>query len=749
MRRILAAALLFTLGAGIAPAQQVDPLARVSHVIVPQRRAFSLRRAPHAVRIDSVRARVKILEQAATTELEVALSNPGGARAEAVLLLPVPDGAAVHSFTFAGAAREPTARLLPKREARRIYDEIVRRTRDPALLEFAGLNLVRTSVFPVPPGGRQKVRLTYHHLLPASGPRVEYILPRSEALDVKVPWEVVVDLKTKKPVATVYSPSHDVHITRHDPRHLTIRVQDREPGPFRLSYLRDGKEVAASLFAYPDPKVGGGYFLLLAGVPARLPDPAKRVKREVTLVLDRSGSMAGPKLDQVKAAALQVVEGLADGEAFNLVDYGNDVALLAPRPVVKDQETAARVRKYLAQLTPRGGTNIHDALVEALRQEARAGMLPLVLFLTDGLPTIGQTSETAIREAVAKGNPHRRRIFTFGVGHDVNAPLLDRIAEMTRATNTYVLPDEDVEVKVADVFQRLYGPVLADTRVRMVDSSGNVVTDVVREPIPAVLPDLFEGDQLVLLGQYRGAGPLRFRLEGSYLGEPRTFAFDFDLASATTRNAFVPRLWASRRIAFLIDQIRQAAGTENGLTAVDEVLVKNPRYRELVDEILRLSTEFGILTEYTSFLATEGTDLSDWDKLNMICGVNIDTNAVRKRWGEAAVSQGKNFKRQKAESKLNPRNRYLDQKLNRVEITGVQQIQTRTLFRRGDAWIDGRLIAQRAGLAPDRTVSAGTPEYRVLLDAFIREGCPGVLSFHGSILIRFQGETILIKNKGW
>jgi Ca-activated chloride channel family protein len=753
MRRILAAALLVALGAGVAPAQQVDRFARVSHVVVPQRRAFLVspdrRSVARVVRIDGVRARVRILEQAATTELEVALSNPGGLRAEAVLLLPVPDGAVVHSFTFAGAAAEPTARLLPKQEARRTYDEIVRRTRDPALLEFAGLNLVRTSVFPVPPGGTQRVRLTYHHLLPASGSRVEYVLPRSEALDVEVPWEVAVDLKTKTPVATVYSPSHDVRITRHDPRHLTIRVQDREPGSFRLAYLRDGKEMTASLFAYPDPKVGGGYFLLLAGLPARLPAPAARVKREVTLVLDRSGSMAGPKLDQAKAAALQVIEGLADREAFNLIDYGNDVALFAPRPVVKNRETTARARRYLAALRPRGGTNLHDALVEALRQEAREKMLPLVLFLTDGLPTIGVTAETAIREAVAKGNPHRRRIFTFGVGHDVNAPLLDRIAEMTRATNTYVLPDEDVEVKVADVFQRLYGPVLADTKVQTLDAEGNVVTDVMREPVPAVLPDLFEGDQLVLLGQYRGAGPLRFRLAGHYLGQPRTFAFDFDLKSATTRNAFVPRLWASRRIAFLIDQIRQTAGAEGDLATVDEALVKNPRYRELVDEILRLSTEFGILTEYTSFLATEGTDLSDWDKLNMICGTSIDTNAVRKRWGEGAVSQGKNFWAQRSVSKLNPRNRYLDQKLNRVEVTGVQQIQTRTLFRRGSYWIDGRLVAQRAGLEPDRTVAAGTPEYRALLDEFIREGCPGVLSFHGSILLRFKGETILIKNQGW
>ncbi|MHC4666965.1 MAG: VIT and vWA domain-containing protein [Planctomycetota bacterium] len=743
MRRLLAAALLLTLGAGAAPAQQAR--LDISYV-VPQQRVFSLRRTPAGVRIDRVRARVKILEQTATTELEVALANPGSRPAESVLLLPVPDGAAVHSFTFHGAAREPSARLLPKAEARRVYDEIVARTRDPALLEFAGYNLVRTSVFPVPARGTQKVRLTYHHLLHASDNRVDYVLPRSEALDVKVPWEILVDLKSKSPISTVYSPSHEFHLHRRDVRHFELRVKEREPGSFRLSYLRDGQGVTASLFAYPDPKVGGGYFLLLAGVPARLPAKG-RLAREVTLVLDRSGSMAGPKLDQVRQAALQVVEGLDDGEAFNLIDYGNDVALFAPQPVLKNAETTARARAYLARLRPRGGTNIHDALVEALRQKPRGEMLPLVLFLTDGLPTIGRTSESAIREAVEKGNPHRRRVFTFGVGHDVNAPLLDRIAEMTRATNTYVLPDEDVEVKVGEVFRRLYGPVVADAKIETLDGRGQVVTDRVRELIPAVLPDLFEGDQLVLLGQYRGEGPLRFRVEGSYPGERRTFVSSFDLKAATTRNAFVPRLWASRRIAFLIDQIRQATGADDELVAVNDILVKNPRYRELVDEILRLSTQFGILTEYTSFLATEGTDLSNWGDLNLRCGREIDDNAVRLRWGEGAVSQAKNFKAQKGSIKLNRLNRYLDQKLQRVEFGNVQQIQNRTLFRQGASWIDGRLVAEQRSLKADRVVGWGTPEYRALLDAFIEEGCQGVLSFRGSILVRHKDETILIRNR--
>jgi Ca-activated chloride channel family protein len=625
----------------------------------------------------------------------------------------------------------------------------VRRLRDPALLEFAGYNLIRSSVFPVPAHGTQKVRLTYHHLLPVVGGRVDYILPRSESLEVEAPWEVDVDIQAKAPIATVYSPSHEVLTKRDTPRHVTVRARDgagRAPGPFRLSYLLQHDGVAASLFAYPDPKIGGGYFLLLAGLPPHVKE-ATRVKREVTLVIDRSGSMAGPKLDQVRAAALQVIEGLADGEAFNVIDYSTTVAMMAPAPVVKSRETVLKARTYLANLRPMGGTNIHDALVEALRQESSEGMLPIVLFLTDGLPTIGQTSEVAIRELAEKGNPRGRRVFTFGVGHDVNAPLLDRIADTTRAAPTYVLPDEDVELRVAQVFQRLYGPVLAAPKLETVGADGAVVTDVVREVIPATLPDLFEGDQLVLLGQYRGEGPLRFRLQGEYLGAPRTFSLEFGVDQATTHNAFVPRLWASRRIAFLVDQLRQAGASQPGRPArVGETLLKDPRYRELVDEIVRLSTEFGILSEYTAFLAKEGTDLSDWLMLNDRAGDEIDRKAVNRRWGKEAVARAQQVEQGKKQKVLTF-NSYTDAVKGLVEIPNVQHCNDRALFKRGKQWIDGSLIANRITLKADQVVKFGTPEFAALLELLVKQNRQGALAVRGDILIRVNDKTVLVKNE--
>ncbi|MEW6072026.1 MAG: VIT and VWA domain-containing protein [Planctomycetota bacterium] len=746
---------LLALAAGAAAArpaaQAVDDWGRTSHVIVPQASGFALDRQGPAIRIEQVEARVEVVEQAARTTLEVTVFNPSGLRAAAVLLLPVPGHAAVSEFTFEGAAAEPSARLLPRDEARRAYDEIVARIKDPALLEFAGLNLIRSSVFPVPAGGRQRVRLTYEHVLTADGDRVDYQLLRSESLAVRVPWRITVDIRADSPISMVYSPSHDLVTRVREGRRVVVEVHpssaDR-PGSFLLSRLLQRDGVTASLLAYPGPEAGGGFFLLLAGLPAPVEDGERRIPREVTLVIDRSGSMAGEKMDQALAAARQVIEGLEDGETFNVIDYASQVELFAPAPVIKTRETTLAVREYLAAIRPTGGTNIHDALLEALSCEHRPGMLPLVLFLTDGLPTVGRTAEVDIRALVENGNPHHRRIFTFGVGSDVNVPLLDRLSDATRATSTYVMPGEDVEVKVGAVFRRLSGPILADLELWTVGPDGAPTTRAVRELMPARLPDLFDGDQLLLFGQYRAAPAVAFRLTASTRGGLRTFAFEFDLSKASTRHSFVPRLWATRKIAFLVDQIRQAGAAVAGGFGPEIDVFTDPRCRELAEEILRLSTRYGVLSEYTAFLATEGSDLGDWEALRLGCTANLQRRAVGVRSGIGAVNQGLNFNEKKAEAQLDLTNGFWDANNQRVSISTVQQVCDRAFFRRGDRWVDARLIATPGGLEAEEVVEFGSEAHRRLLERLVGEGRQGLLALPGNILMPVEGKTVLIQNGG-
>ena len=745
-----------------------------ANLIIPQSRVYALQAQAQTIQISEVAADIRIVQQVATTTLDVGLKNPSGQQQQAEMLIPVPDGAVLRGFVFAGSASEPTAKLLPKAEAQAVYRSVVSKLRDPALLEFAGFNLVRSSVFPVAAHGTQRVRVIYEHILPADGNRVDYVLPRSESFEATAtPWKISVRVQSRSAISAVYSPSHQVAVDRAAPEQALVRVAGEtklEPGPFRLSYLVEGNGLTASLLAYPDARIGGGYFLLLAGVPtgARAAGPA--IKREVTLVIDRSGSMQGEKIQQARAAAIQVVEGLETGEAFNIIDYSDAVARFAQRPVIKNRETMGQARTYLNRLRAEGGTNIHDAMVEAMRQPVTAEMLPLTIFLTDGVPTAGETREKAIRNAVVAANSHKRRIFTFGVGFDVNAPLLTSIANATRATTTFVFPNENVEAKVSQVFRRLSGPILADPQLAALDAGGAVTTRAIRELLPAELNDLFEGDQIVLLGQYQDDDPLHFRISGNYLGSPRTFDLKFDLAHATTRNAFVPRLWASRKIARLIETISEA-GADSAASAraggrgpamnmsaampirsaagnhsVGANVPLDPKMKELVDEIVRLSTEYGVLTEYTAFLALDGTDFSQRDALNEQARRSLVDNVQNTRSGMGGVTQMMNNSSQRAQSSGNRANSFYRQNMERVEITNVQQITDRTFFRRNNRWVDSSVLDREKILTADQTIEFGTPAFYKLVDRLVSEGRQGILALSGEMLLSIDGKTILVKS---
>ena len=734
---------------------EVRPLA--SNIIVPQSRdrAFCIERREGPVQITEVIGLVDIVDQVAVTTVEIRLKNPSRRRQEAELIMPVPDGAVIRGFTFQGAGKEPSAQVLPKEEAKKIYNRLVAKIKDPALLEFAGYNLVRSSVFPVEANGTQKVRLTYEHILPIDGNRIDYILPRSEMLDYKVPWKVSVKIKSARPIATVYSPSHKIITTKLDLRSahnvsfpgaitMTVKIAEEDqknPGSFRFSILMQENDVTATMLCYPDPKVGGGYFLLLGGLP---PELAKKnqdaIQREITLVIDRSGSMNGEKIEQAREAALQIIAGLNDGEKFNIVIYNNTVEMFSAKPVVKNDKNEKAARQYVKGIRATGGTNIHDALLETLRQKPTEDTLPIVLFLTDGLPTVGNTSEVAIRNVAMKSNPHKRRIFTFGVGVDVNAPLLEKIADETRAKATFVLPKEDVEVKVSQVFRRLSGPILAEPVLEIRTAKGKPAVGRTRDIIPAILPDLYDGDQFVLLGQYVGEDPVTFLLRGNFLGKKKTFKFKFKFNKATTKNSFVPRLWASRKIAELIDAIRQM-GADN------KVAKNDPRVKELVDEIVRLSTEFGILTEYTAFLAKEGTDLSNEVAVREEAQTYMYERAVRSRSGWGGVNQSFNLSSQKGQSKLNRDNYYYDAKMNRVSIATVQQVNDLAFYRRGNRWVDSRLVNQKSQAEPQRVVQFGSDEFKQLASRLAKENRQGSVALRGEVMLEVDGEAILIRDK--
>jgi Ca-activated chloride channel family protein len=711
------------------------------HVVIPQSRmnAYTTEQQG-AVRITRVDASIQIVEATARTTLEISLENTTTRRQEAKLIIPLAGDAVVSGFAYDGPSGQVTAQVLPKEEAERIYQQLVAQIRDPALAEFIGYNLIETSVFPIEATARQKVRLTYEHLLTGTGNRVDYCLPRTESLQYEVPWKITVDIESGTPISAVYSPSHMVYTHRVSPTQLTVLTDpDAEftPGPFLLSYLLESDGVSASLLAYPDDANDMGYFLFLAGLPAARPEDVNAIKREVTLVLDRSGSMSGEKIRQAQEAAVQVVSGLDDGEAFNVIIYNQDIEMFSRQPLIKDATTEISAHKYIQATHAEGLTNLHGALQTALAQPPMTGMLPLVLFLTDGLPTAGITSETAIRDLVLTANPFERRVFTFGVGVDLNAPLLDGLAQLSRARSFFVLPGADIETAVTSVFQTLVGPVFADVALRVLAADGQEAIGRTQDVLPAVLPDLFEGDRLVLLGRYIGQEPLTFEFRGNYRGQARTFTYTFGLEGTDKNNGFIPRLWASRKVAQLIESIRQM-GADPSLTSND------PRLKELAQTIVTLSTEFGIITEYTAFLAREGTDLGDAAQVLGQTTSSLYNQGAASRAGSGAVSQSMNMSMQRAQEVLNRDSSYLNSEMERTRIVNAQQANDLTFYFKDGRWVDSRLVAVAGVVTPHKTVVFGSDEFFEVAAQLTAENRQGALAFAQDILILVGGEIVLV-----
>jgi Ca-activated chloride channel family protein len=311
--------------------------------------------------------------------------------------------------------------------------------------------------------------------------------------------------------------------------------------------------------------------------------PALTQPKRITFVIDTSGSMQGEKIAQARAALKFFVESLQPHDWFDVVPFSTEARPFFPEPVPANAENRARAVALAGEIEAKGGTNIEDALARAMRAAGGAteDQVPITVFLTDGLPTVGTTDIDALLAQAAQRNPARHRVFVFGVGNDVNTRLLDSLAERTRGDRDYVREGESIEQKTGTLFEKLAHPVLTDVVLRIEDIEGFDV-------LPKTTPDLFKGSRLVVVGRYRGAGARAIRLEGRLAGQRREFLFEGTFPADSRVHDFVPALWAQRRVAYLLDQIRL-----NGQRA------------ELIDEITRLGKQYGLVTPYTSHLIVE------------------------------------------------------------------------------------------------------------------------------------------------
>ena len=565
---------------------------------------------PNVLPVKSIKLDVKIENQVAITHVEQVFRNDTAQTLEGTYFFPIPETASVVEFAIWENGKKLVGEVRSRDEARRIYDAIVRSQRDPGLLEYAGKNLLQASVFPIPPNSDKKIELTYSQILKSEAGTVAYRYPLGTGRNlwtrrqppVNFPAETSrpsaaatqtfgtvagkIEIAGKETLRNVYSPSHQIEVNKKSANGASVSFEtETNDSDFQMFFSRSESDFGMSLITHREPGKDG-YFLLMISPKENIAE-RELVSKDIVFVLDTSGSMADEgKMEKARAALLFGIRGLRDGDRFNVINFAGEEHLMENRLTTANAEGKSRGEEFVKKLTPNGGTNINDALRAALRQFDSSDRPKMLVFMTDGLPTVGESNIEKIIANARAIKVENLRLFPLGVGYDVNTQLLDRLAAENSGAADYVEPKENLEVKVSNFFTKVNSPVLSNLELNF----GEVQTDLI---YPHRLTDVFKGEQLTIIGRYKNPSAIEkatLVLSGKAGQNAKNFRYaNLKFPLRENQNEFLPRLWATRRVGWLIEQIRS-----------------NGENKELRDEIVDLGTRFGIVTPYTSYLATDG-----------------------------------------------------------------------------------------------------------------------------------------------
>lgn len=552
-----------------------------------------VRTAPAIVRTSSD-VRVDLRNRVLHYEVEETFVNRGGTIGEADYLFPLPRGAAFRDLKLSINGELVSGETMNATEARHIYEEIVRRQKDPALVEWMGQGLLRTRIFPINPGEKKRVVVRFDVVAEREGDaiRIDYFrggrtgTPGQDRDVARRGSEGSVSFVLQYPESEgwgrPFSPTHSLDI-RDAGSTTKVEVEGDGREVTILMPVRRATSAAITVLPYATGGREDGFALITVSPPMMR---ARTTPRDVTLVLDVSGSMNGKKIQQAREAAKEVLATLSESDRFRIIDFSTDVRSFRDSWATANNANIREATRYIEALEAQGSTNISGALDEALTSSTEEGRMPVVLFITDGEPSVGERNPAAIADRAANLRG-KRRIFTFGLGSDVNVQLVEQLALQGRGSAHFVRPDEDVERTVALVASRLSSPVATDVRIR---AEGVRLEKI----LPAGPVDVFAGQDLVLLARYDGTGSARIRFEGQSANGPIDWATSFDFPERERENAFVPRLWATQRIGWLSAEKRRAGANA-----------------EIDAEIRELGEQYGIPTEFTSYFVKEpGMDVA-------------------------------------------------------------------------------------------------------------------------------------------
>ena len=548
---------------------------------------------PQYIQIKSHAVETVVEGQSATTTVTQVFYNPNNWQLEGTYMFPLPEEAAINDFQMTMEGKMVKGELLDADKARTIYRETVRKMIDPGLLEYAGRGLFQASVFPILPQQDLTIKFTYTELLPYDSGLVKFRYPLRTRSFCDMPVgsvSVKVTLKGDQNLRTIYSPTHSAEIIRKGETEAVIGVELKDAQPdtdfeFFYGYAEDA--VSANVLSYREGDAAG-YFLALLTPKVKLAND-EILPKDVIVVLDTSGSMdADGKIDQARKALTFMVNKLNEKDRFALVTFSTEARKLHETLTTASAEAKADAIAKIEKLEATGGTNLEQAiryayeLAKSGTEEGKGTRPCYVILLSDGVPTMGETTDVKALAKIARDNRAENvRVFPFGVGNDVNTWLLDTLAEENKGQREYVKPKEDMEVKVSNFANKIASPVLANVKLTI---DGAELHDL----HPQVPGDVFAGTQLSVLGRFDKPGKHQLVLSGDVNGEKRAFEYTIELTPKDASKAYLPRMWAVRRVGFLMDQMNMKGFTQ-----------------EVKDEIVRLGTQFGIVTPYTSFLVIE------------------------------------------------------------------------------------------------------------------------------------------------
>jgi Ca-activated chloride channel family protein len=535
---------------------------------------------------------VKIQDQLAVTHVDQVFYNPNDWTIEGTYIFPIPDDAAVSGFTLWVDGKPVEGQVLDANQARQTYQQIVSSMRDPALLEYIGRGAVQARIFPIAPQEERRIELEYTQVLSADSGLVRYVYPLNTEKFSALPIESVtvsVDIQSSAGIRAVYSPSHEVAVSRESDRHVGAGYEAVNvlPDTDLTLYYSLGETEAFHLLTFRDPADSAdpdGFFLVL--LAPRINTVDHIIPKDLILVLDRSGSMEGEKFQQAQQAASYILDHLNQQDRFNIISFSTDIEMYDSK--LRSVSEVESARLWVNGLDASGSTDINRALLEAAAMVDRERPTYLI-FLTDGLPTEGITDSPSILANFTANAPDNLRLFAFGVGYDVDTILLDSLSQGHHGRSTYVQPGMKLDEMLSSFYNSISTPIMTSLEL---DFAGVSTYDLYPNP----LPDLFAGSQVILLGRYHEGGTADISLGGEVNGERQTITFsaqEFEQQSvADSIQASIPRLWATRKVGYLLNEIRLKGANQ-----------------EIIDQIVRLSIRYGIVTPYTSYLVTEQAPL--------------------------------------------------------------------------------------------------------------------------------------------